>query len=68
MLRRDPHHDAVKNALIKDGWVVTHDPYTLEYGEQNVYVDLAAESPIAAEKEGRRIAVEVEYFISNSAI
>ena len=30
-MAKDIIHDAVKNALIKDGWVITHDPYPLEY-------------------------------------
>jgi len=27
MAKKDAFHDAVKNALIKEGWVITHDPY-----------------------------------------
>ncbi|MFN7462557.1 MAG: element excision factor XisH family protein, partial [Pseudanabaena sp.] len=27
MPAKDVYHDAVKNALIKDGWVITADPY-----------------------------------------
>lgn len=27
MATADIIHDAVKNALIKDGWAITHDPY-----------------------------------------
>ncbi len=26
MPARDIHHDAVRNALVKDGWAITHDP------------------------------------------
>ncbi len=36
-------HDAVKNALIKDGWKITHEPYTIRYEEVTVYADLGAE-------------------------
>lgn len=56
------YHDAVKNALIKDGWVITHDPLTISAGRRDVYVDLGAEQPLAAEKDGRKIAVEVKSF------
>jgi hypothetical protein len=28
----DLYHDTVKNALTKDGWTITHDPYTLTFG------------------------------------
>lgn len=62
MPARDVFHDAIRNALIKDGWVVTHDPYTLTIGLRNLYVDLGAEWPMAAEKEGRKIAVEIKRF------
>ena len=42
MARLDKIHNAVKNALIKDGWKITHDPYTIEYEEITVQADLAA--------------------------
>jgi hypothetical protein len=66
--QRDIYHDAVKNALIKDGWTITHDPLILPIGGRNVYVDIGAEAPIAAEKDGRRIAVEIKSFIGVSAV
>src|SRR5438045_800907 len=68
MPAKDVYHDAVKNALIRDGWTITHDPYTLSYGRRDVYVDLGAEKPIAAEKDGRKIAVEVKSFIGPSEV
>ena len=49
MPARDKLHD-VKNALIKDGWTITHDPYHLKYGEHDLFVDIGAERMIAAEK------------------
>ena len=66
--RRDVYHDAVKNALIKDGWTITHDPLMLPFGGDNIYIDLGAQAPIGAEKEGRKIAVEIKTFRSPSAI
>src|SRR5262249_25119017 len=68
MPRKDVLHDAAKNALTKDGWTITHDPYSLKFDGQDVHIDLAAEMPIAAEKEGRRIAVEVKSFLSKSPV
>lgn len=67
-MARDKIHDAVKNALIKDGWQITHDPYELEFGQVNVRVDLAARKPFAAEKNGRKIAVEIKSFLNRSGI
>lgn len=66
MPRRDTYHQAVVNALRKDGWTITHDPYTLSFGLKDVYVDLGAEQPIAATKDNEEIAVEVKSFRSAS--
>ena len=68
MPRLDTIHNAVKNALINDGWVITADPYRIKYEEITVYADLAAEMPIAAEREGRKIIVEVKSFIGISKL
>jgi hypothetical protein len=67
-MAKDIFHNTVKNALQKDGWKITHDPYQLRYGVADVYIDLAAEEAIAAEKEGRKIAVEVKSFAGGSTI
>lgn len=68
MSRRDFHHHAVVHALEADGWTITHDPFPLRYGGQDLYVDLGAELAIAAEKDGRRIAVEVKSFVGPSDV
>jgi len=68
MPKKDIYHEVVKTALIKDGWTITHDPLILSVGIRNIYADLGAEQPIAAEKEGRRIAVEVKSFVGPSAV
>ena len=60
MPRKDLFHDALKNALMKDGWVITHDPYIVLRGRQALYIDIGAETPLAAEKDGRKIAVEIK--------
>jgi hypothetical protein len=68
-MARDIIHHAVKNALIKEGWTITHDPFRVEYKEFQLFVDLAAErSPIAAERDGRKILVEIKSFVGRSFI
>jgi XisH protein len=67
-MAKDLFHNTVKTALQKDGWKITHDPYPLRYGMADVYVDLAAEESIAAEKDGRKIAVEIKSFAGGSTI
>lgn len=66
MPAKDIYHQAVKNALIKDGWTITADPYRIQYEDAELYADLAAEKPIAAERNGRKIIVEIKSFISPS--
>lgn len=68
MPAHDIYHDAVKHALVKDGWTITHDPYTISYGERDVFVDFGAERLLAAEKGKERIAIEVKSFIGASEI
>ncbi len=51
---RDIYHDAVRRALIKDGWTITHDPLRLDWGGKDMYVDLGAERLLAAEKGEQR--------------
>ena len=66
MSRRDLFHDAVVHALESEGWTVTHDPYYLEYGAQKLQIDLGAEMPVAAERDRRKIAVEIKSFVGRT--
>ena len=66
MPAKDIYHDTVKNALIKDGWTITHDPLRLRWGNDLLYVDLGAEKLLTATKENLKIAVEVKSFASAS--
>ncbi len=68
MPRKDTIHEAVKTALIKDGWTVTHDPYVLKLGEENMQVDLAAQRLLAAQRAEQKIAVEIKSFIGRSPV
>lgn len=62
MPRYDSYHNAVRQALIKDGWSITDDPFILDYQGVRLYADLGAEKPLAAEKEGQQIVVEIKVF------
>jgi hypothetical protein len=66
MPARDLYHDAVKTALIKDGWDILADPYRIQYKDVDLYADLAAERPIAIEREGQKIVVEIKSFVGRS--
>jgi XisH protein len=67
-MAKDFFHNAVKTALIRAGWTVTHDPYNLTVGGVDMQIDLGAEQLIGAEQNGRKIAVEVKSFVGKSAI
>lgn len=68
MPAKDIFHNTVKIGLEKEGWEITHDPMYLDFGGVEIYIDLGAEKLIAAERKGKKIAVEVKSFISSSAI
>jgi XisH protein len=68
MAAKDIYHDDVRSALIKDAWTITDDPLRLRWGKKDYYVDLGAERVIAAEKPGRRIAVEIKSFVGPSIV
>lgn len=46
----DTYHQAVIAALQKDGWTITHDPMTLTFEGEDLFVDLGAERLLAAER------------------
>ena len=68
MAARDLFHSVVKDALIKDGWQITHDPFMVDYGDVQMQIDLGAERLIAAIKDKEKIAIEIKSFIKRSAI
>ena len=68
MSAKDKFHQQFRDALIREGWIITHDQYRLVIGKRKAYIDLAAEMPIAAEKEGRKIAVEIKSFLGLSLL
>ncbi len=68
MPAKDFYHDIVRNALIKDGWTITHDPYPLKLGKKDLFIDLGAEKILAAEKGNDKIAVDIKSFVGRSVI
>jgi hypothetical protein len=70
MPQRDAIHEIVEQALVKDGWQITDDPFVISYGERFLFVDLGAveERFVGAEREGERIVVEIKRFHGRSAV
>ena len=67
-MAKDIYHYNVRAALEKDGWIITDDPLTLQFGSRGVFVDLGAKKLLAAEREGQRIAVEIKTFVGKSLV
>ncbi|NJL11269.1 MAG: fatty-acid oxidation protein subunit alpha [Calothrix sp. SM1_7_51] len=67
-MARDLFHYVVRNALEKEGWKITSDPYEIKVDDVGFEIDLAAEQLLAAEREGQIIAVEIKSFISTSNV
>jgi hypothetical protein len=69
MPAKDKFHDAVKIALIKEQWIITHDPLNVKFGDYDqVQIDLGAEQVLGAEKDNQKIAVEIKSFLNDSAL
>ncbi|MBN8594458.1 MAG: fatty-acid synthase [Anaerolineae bacterium] len=64
MPARDHHHEAVKNALQKDGWLITHDPRTIMLPERALFIDLRA----SRIDEEIAVLVEIKGFGQDSQI
>ncbi len=56
-MAKDRFHNLVRNALEKDGWKITADPYEINVDDVDFEIDLAAEQLLGAEREGQKIAV-----------
>jgi hypothetical protein len=66
---RDAIHDPVTQALIRDGWQITDDPYVISYGDRFLFIDLGMTSRfIGAERSGQRLAVEIKELRGRSII
>jgi hypothetical protein len=67
-MARDLFHNIVKESLQTEGWKITHDPFPIDYGEVQMQIDLGAECLLAAQRDTKKIAVEVKSFTKPSAI
>ena len=67
-MAKDKYHALVKQALIDDGWTITHDPLRLSGLTRPVEIDLGAEKLIGAQKGTDVIAVEIKSFLSLSEL
>lgn len=67
-MAKDKFHNIVREALEKDGWIITHDPYYLRVDDITYPIDLGAEQTIGAERNGEKIAVEIKSFLRDSMV
>ncbi len=67
-MAKDRFHYIVRNALEKEDWKITADPYEINVDDVDFEIDLAAEELLGAEREGQKIAVEIKSFISPSNV
>ena len=67
-MAKDKYHEQVKDALVNDGWTITHDPFKIKVGKRTAFIDLGAErdNVIAAEKGIEKIAIEIKSFLGHS--
>lgn len=68
MAVKDLFHEAVKQALQKQDWEITADPLVIKIDKVKFEIDLGADKILAAEKEQRKIAIEIKSFLSNSTL
>ncbi|MEG5033133.1 XisH family protein [Microcoleus sp. AT3-D2] len=68
MPAKDKFHELVKIALQNQDWTITHDPYHIDLGFVDFYIDLGAEQLLAATKDNEKIAVEIKTFLAPSTI
>ena len=67
-MARDKIHNLIKQALINEGWKITHDPYPVRVGGFDMEIDLGSENFLAAEREETKIAVEIKTFAGLSKV
>ena len=67
-MAKDLFHYHFVDALKADGWLITHDPYDISIDGIDYAIDVGAEKLIAAEKDNRKIAVEIKNFVGPSDV
>ena len=65
---KDIFHNTVKTALEKDKWTITDENLFIQVEDIDFYIDLTAEKILAAEKTGKKIAVEIKSFVGPSDV
>ena len=69
MPAKDIFHNAIRSSLIKDGWQITDDPLFIKASTRiSLYIDIGGERAIGAEKDGKKIAVEIKSFLGMSPL
>jgi len=68
MARKDFYHKTVVNALDKELWKITDDPFQFYVGNKRLAIDLGAERLISAEKGSRKIVIEINSFLNRSDV
>ena len=68
MSRRDDLYLSLRHTLEKDGWQITDDPLVLTLEKILLKADLGAEKFFTAEKQDRKIAVEIKDLDAPSVI
>jgi hypothetical protein len=61
---KDRHHDSVKEALVKSGWIITHDPRTLLLPERVLFVDFR----VVNDQDQSALLIEVKGFEQSSQV
>jgi phospholipase C len=67
-MAKDLYHDTVRNALEKEGWVITDDPFVFRLDRVSFRMDLGAEKVISAQRGLEKIVVEIKTFSQTSFI
>jgi hypothetical protein len=65
-MAKDKFHNNVREALLKEGWIITAEQLRIELDETHIEIDLMAEFVLSAERNGHKIAVEVKSFLGGS--
>lgn len=65
-MARDIVHEAIREVLINEGWLITQDPYILKDYDPDWEIDFGAEKVIAAERGTEKIAVEAKSYLGLS--
>ncbi len=68
MPRKDRIHEAVKNALVKDGWTITDDPFRIVYEDTDVYADLRIVKALEGTTLQRALVIEIKGFTGDSPL